>query len=281
MGDEKAEKTKAQLKCENSEANKSISVLIERFDAAAKKFDRMEESINRLEASGTEHRESIKRLEASGTEHMDDNFKKLEATLSSKFEEVGKRVTNIEVGLKAVKTKVEALETVKTKVEALEKKVSCKTLDSEETRKRNNEFLDAKIAPLFLRQSIDKCNHELVVFNIGEIDQSLSDLEIGIKFLSESLKLSKKDLSDHSPSHVQIRNRDTEGPLIVVISFKSPHSRNTVLKSRVNLKGTWITLRESIPFDYQAKNRDYIKLRNDLLDKHVGTLVLLVSCKKA
>ena len=240
MGDERS---KAQIKRDNAEANKTIATLvdkIEKMEASGtehaddnfKKLEakllasaeQMDENFKKLEAAQNTHsednfkklEENFEKLQAAQNTHSDENFKKLETMLVSKFEELGKRVSSIE---EEVKTKAETLEAVKNKVETLEKKESERTLDSNENRKRNLEFLDSKIAPLFLRQSIDKCSHELVVFNIGEIDHSLSDLEIGIKFLTDTLKLSKKDLVDHSPSHVQIRNRDTDAALIVVISF--------------------------------------------------------------
>ena len=84
--------------------------------------------------------------------------------------------------------------------------------------------------------------------------------------------MTKPELADHDPSNVQIRNRSTDKPFMI-LTFKNASSRTTILRKRTALRGSGIILKESLPFEYQTKSRDYNQKRNFLLAKHPkGTL---------
>ena len=53
----------------------------------------------------------------------------------------------------------------------------------------------------------------------------------------------------------------------MILTFKNASSRTFILKKRSSLRGSGIVLKESLPFEYQAKSREYNEQRNFLLAK--------------
>ena len=139
---------------------------------------------------------------------------------------------------------------LRNKVTTLEDKPDTGTEAIENLKTENEIFFDTKIAPLFLLQSIEQYNKQAIAFNIPPPAPEQSDYDYGIDFLSKKLNMTKPELADHDPSNVQIRNRSTDKPFMI-LTFKNFSSRTTILRKRTALRGSGIILKESLPFEYQ------------------------------
>ena len=224
----------------------------------------------------TKFDEKIPALENKLLDIIKVTIEPLSAKVDSLREDLNSKDATIVARIDLIETECRELRLMnidlRNKVKTLEDKPDIGIEAIENLKTENEIFFDTKMVPLFLLQSIEQYNKQAIAFNIPPPASDQSDYDYGIDFLSNKLNLTKPELADHSPSTVQIRNRNTDKPFMI-LTFKNASSRTTILRKRTVLRGSKIILKESLPFEYQTKNRDYNQKRNFLLAKHPkGTL---------